>query len=634
MRNISHWLIYTLLIASFASTPLRAQREVDADPALEHYQLGLKLYQRGDIDGAIAELNSSIAVRSDLPEAHNAIGLLLGKKGADVQAVLFHFRKAIELRPNYADAHHNLGLVLAQLGRIDECIAEFRGAISADPTDPRFYNSLALTLVERNVDEAIQLYQKAIELKPQFVEANFNLALAFRRKWGTEREVEQLKKVIALDPDHLIARNTLTRRYEELGQYDEVGRLAEGTLKTHPESAEAHYFAAKAMLKRGSVAEGLFHLQQAVRLAPDLSEAHYHLALILRKQGKRAEADVEFAKAEALREKQHRDIAASIQMSNAQLSFDRGDIDEAITALREVVTAQPEWPDAHWRLGFAQLRRGQLDSAAQSFRNALDLDPNYFEAHYYLGVIELGKKNLAAARVELERAVQLRTNSPEAHRALGDALAQAGLRARAEAEYRTALQLRPDDPATLAALAQSSPKRTDAASSLKHGKEKLDAGDLNGSLEEFGKAVALDPELPEARQFLGTALLSAGQLDAAVAELVEAVQLRPGYFEALYNLGLAHARKGSMDTAIANFELALKQRDTSAECHDSLGVALATKKDYESAVREFRRAVELKPDWGLAHFHLGSALRLAGDVESAKLAFSEAQRLDPKLAAR
>lgn len=573
-------------------------RAAAEDSAAERYRRALQLHENGRLDPAIAELEQAIAQQPEFAEAHNALGLLLGKKGTDTQAVIFQFRRAIELQPNFASAHHNLGLVLAQLGRIDECIAEFRLAIAADRSDPNPYNSLALTVVERNVDEAIQLFQKAIELRPDFVEAQFNLALAYRRKYGVEREVDQLKKALALAPEHLVVRNTLTRRYEEMGNYAEVGRLASETLKSYPESAEAQYFAGKALLKQGATVEGMAHLKKAAQLASDFSEPHYHLAIELRKQGKRAEADSEFAIAEQLREKQHRDINASIQMGNAALKFERGELAGAIETLRETVKAQPAWPDAHWRLGMALLRQGDSKEAADCFRQAIALDDNYFEAHYYLGVISLNNKDWATAAAELKKAIALRKNSAEAQRALAEVVAQ------------------------------------QAPAALKQGKEKLDSGNLAGAIEEFRRATALNSALPEAWQFYGTALLTKGELSTASEALQKAVSLRPGYFEALYNLGLAHARQGDMDSAIRNFRLALEQQETSAECHDSLAIALATKKDYASAIREFRRAIELKPDWGLAHFHLGSALRLAGDSDGATLAFIQAQRLDPGLGSR
>lgn len=636
------------LLGVLAQTPPQTRAEV-------HFASGVKLFREGDLASAIKELRQSIALRPDFPQAHNTLGLLLGKQGADIEAVLFHFRKAIALQPDYAEAHYNVGLVLAQLGRIDECIAEFRAAIQANPKDPEPYNSLALTLVERNVEQAIDLYTQAITLKPDFVEAQFNLALAYRRKYGAEREIEQLKKTLALDADHLVARNTLTRRYEELGEYDEVARLASGTLQRHPNSGEAHYFAGKALIKAGNAAEGFAHLQRAVALEPELAEAHYHLALVLRKQGRREEADAALARSEALRQKQHRDINASIQMNQASLNLERGETGKAVEALRDVVNNQPDWPDAHFRLGFAQLRAGDEMHASSSLRKAIELDPNYFEPHYFLGLMALRASRFQQARDYLQTAVRLRPSSPEAHRALGDALALGGSRRLAEAEYRNALRIRPNDPATLYPLAKvladqkklaesrrmqeranelSRPAeaRSQAIAALDEGNRKLQAGDLRAAIDQFRKAVSAAPDLPEARQFLGSALLSGGRVDEAIAELSKAGELRPAYFEAAYNLGLAYGQKGAFDAAIQHFRRALAQRENSAECHDSLGVALASKGEHQEAIREFRRAIELKPEWSLAHFHLGSALRLSGNVEAASRAFADARRLDPRMA--
>src|SRR5207247_5133853 len=92
------------------------------------------------------------------------------------------------------------------------------------------HNSLGLAMVERNVDHAIAEYQKALQLKPNFIEVQFNLALAYRRKYGVQREIEQLRNVTKLDPKHLLARNTLARRLEEINNNEELISLCDATV--------------------------------------------------------------------------------------------------------------------------------------------------------------------------------------------------------------------------------------------------------------------------------------------------------------------------------------------------------------------------------------------------------------------
>ena len=50
-----------------------------------------------DWNGAAAELRKALATRPDNAEAHNVLGLLLGRKGASSKEVLAEFREAVRL---------------------------------------------------------------------------------------------------------------------------------------------------------------------------------------------------------------------------------------------------------------------------------------------------------------------------------------------------------------------------------------------------------------------------------------------------------------------------------------------------------------------------------------------------------
>ncbi len=77
-------------------------------------------------------------------------------------------REAVRLAPDYADAHANLGAALT-------------------PTD---------------AEEAVRELEQAVALAPASVKAQFNLAIAYGASPppGRAKEIEQLRKVIALDP--------------------------------------------------------------------------------------------------------------------------------------------------------------------------------------------------------------------------------------------------------------------------------------------------------------------------------------------------------------------------------------------------------------------------------------------------
>ena len=678
-RNSS--LGWAVLLTTLPAGLLWSQTAVDS------YNRGLESFRKGDLDAAIRYVREATEQQPIYPEAYNTLGLLLGKKGQDPTSVLSAFETAISQREEFGDGHYNLGLLLAQLGRLDEGIAELRKAIAYSPKNGDGYNALGLALMDRNIDESIDLLRKAIELKPGFVEAEFNLALAYHRRYGTEREIVQLGRVLAIDPHNIVARNVLTRRLEETGKFDEALKMALETVGIAPESAEARLFAGKGFLKNGDISEAVEQLEAAILADPSLVEAHHHLAVALRKLGRQGDASQEFEKAETLRELQHTSIAASIQMSQVSSKLEAGDTSGAISILRQVIQTKPRWADARITLGRILLMSGDTYGASEQFGEAVRLAPNDFdalyglaylkakqgaareaiplfqraagvrpssaEAHYNLGSAYLSEGNAALATKEFQRAASFSASFFPAQVGLGAALLAANESTQAVAPLTRALELRPDSAQAMRLLAAARQKqgrkreadallarasdlqasadgRLAAIRELDSASQKLAQGDRPGALAGFREAARRAPDLAEAHQFLGTALLDV-DLDDAERELSRAVEIRPAYFEALYNRGLAEARKQKYQDAIRDLRAAELINPEESKCHDSLGVAYGMQGDYTEAVAEFREAVRLKPEWALAQYHLGSALRLSGDIEAAKAAYAEAQQLDPKL---
>lgn len=78
--------------------------------------------------------------------------------------------------------------------------------------------------------------------------------------------------------------------------------------------------------------------------------------------------------------------------------------------------------------------------------------------------------------------------------------------------------------------------------------------DLNAAIEDYRKALAIDPKLAEARANLGAALSAAGQFDAAIEEDTKALTSAPDKTAVRMNLGLAYYKKGDMENAHTAFE--------------------------------------------------------------------------------
>lgn len=90
--------------------------------------------------------------------------------------------------------------------------------------------------------------------------------------------------------------------------------------------------------------------------------------------------------------------------------------------------------------------------------------------------------------------------------------------------------------------------------------------DLNEAIDDYRKALAIDPKLAEARANLGAALSAAGQFDAAIEEDTKALASAPDKTAVRMNIGLAYYKKGDMEGAHKALEAvhAAKPQDLAA----------------------------------------------------------------------
>ncbi len=138
--------------------------------------LGTALFALERLDEAEAAYRRALVIRPEFALALNNLGLTLQLRNQIDASIALH-RRALEIQPNLAEAHSNLSLAYSRLGKHDEALACCRTALKINHT-PGFLNNLGTLLKdEGNYAEAESCYRQAMELKPDYVEAHFNLAL-------------------------------------------------------------------------------------------------------------------------------------------------------------------------------------------------------------------------------------------------------------------------------------------------------------------------------------------------------------------------------------------------------------------------------------------------------------------------
>jgi len=119
--------------------------------------------------------------------------------------------------------------------------------------------------------------------------------------------------------------------------------------------------------------------------------------------------------------------------------------------------------------------------------------------------------------------------------------------------------------------------------------------DFAGSIREFERAIALNPNYATAHHWFGDGpLLAVGQFDRAIAEGKRALELDP----------------------------------LSVIITADLGADFLVARRYDEAIEQFHKAIDLDPRFYYAHWNLAQALEMKGDLRAALTEYKKAVELD------
>src|SRR5882724_4288413 len=105
--------------------------------------------------------------------AHNNLGIVLFQKG-EIDEAVSHYRTTLNLQPDFWDADYNLGTALLKKGEVDEAIAYCTRAVTIAPNDPDAQVALGNSLAQKErVDDAIAHYKKALAIRPDYFIAHY-----------------------------------------------------------------------------------------------------------------------------------------------------------------------------------------------------------------------------------------------------------------------------------------------------------------------------------------------------------------------------------------------------------------------------------------------------------------------------
>ena len=154
----------------------RAEKKKD-DASDYNTALGIAYLRQGDIPLAKEKLDRALKENSSNPKVHSARAMLFDRMGQANQAES-EFQTALRLAPGDPDVSNNYAVYLCQIGKADEGVKRFEqtahNALYRTPWVAFTNAGVCLRTAKRNA-EAARNFQQALQLRPNFAEAAFQL---------------------------------------------------------------------------------------------------------------------------------------------------------------------------------------------------------------------------------------------------------------------------------------------------------------------------------------------------------------------------------------------------------------------------------------------------------------------------
>ncbi len=256
--------------------------------------------------------------------------------------------------------------------------------------------------------------------------------------------------------------------------------------------------------------------------------------------------------------------------------------------------------------------KGQLDEAEVLYKNILSFQPNHPDALHLLGVVHFQKGDLESSQEFINKAIEEKPSNPNFHNNLGNTLRSSGKVTLAELSYRRALEL---DPQNIEAHAN-------LAIVLR------DLGQSDEAIVFCLKAIELNPKIPQPYNTLGNLFCEQMEWGKAQEAYKKALEVQP-FPEAFNNLGNVLKELGQLDEAVFSYQNAVSLNPNYAEAFNNLGNVLKLLNQLEEAKEAYDKAIEIWPEFSEAHFNLGILFKEIGHLAAAEKEYRLAIDFDP-----
>jgi tetratricopeptide (TPR) repeat protein len=295
-----------------------------------------------------------------------------------------------------AETWYYQGLAQARAGNLEAAVELYEKAVQTKPDIHEYWFNRGLTLFHLGrLEDAIASYDKAIEIKNDFYKGWYNRGRALGELGFLEDAIISFNTAIEIRPNYQEAWSSNGLALLKLGRVSEAIFSYDKSLELEPLDPENWYYRGVALSGNAQYVAAIDSYDKALEIEPFLHDAWVDRGVAQGQLGKWAQAIISWDKALGLRPDFY------LTWFNRAVAFDNlGRREEAVASYDKTLEIEPNFHVAWYNKAVALFYLEQYEQAILCYDRALEIKADYWEAW-------LGRGSAAEKSAQLDRELSL-----------------------------------------------------------------------------------------------------------------------------------------------------------------------------------------------------------------------------------
>ncbi|MGB3532297.1 MAG: tetratricopeptide repeat protein [Microcoleaceae cyanobacterium] len=380
----------------------------------------------------------ALEIQPDFAEVYIKLGSLYTQK-KDSTAALKAYQRAIKLQPNFAEAYQKIARIFIQLNQLETALNKLNQALpfqSSLNLEVDYITMGDLFTQQQQLYVALNCYQQAIKLNPDFFKSYHKLASVLVKLERWQEAVIAYQTAIEINPDFCWSYNGLGQAFVQLKQWQEAVIAYQTAIEINPDFCWSYYHLGKAYIALEQWSNAAHYWEQGIKINPDIIQFYPELITVYIKIQAWEKA---ITTLQSITQLDLIHLPTCLSLVESLINLERWQ--DVVTIYHKIVDLNfsPYIKSSDWtQFGKACVQAGEFEQAITCYQQAIDRQPHQPWLYTLLADALQKDQQLKAAIDTYNQAINLGLNDPWILTNLGDLYTQTNQLPAATTAYQQA----------------------------------------------------------------------------------------------------------------------------------------------------------------------------------------------------